>query len=270
MTVCPVPDVKVEERIDRVLTQYRESPKLLHLLRTYMQQVDQILRSACSIPSFFDIDTAVGDQLTLVGKRLGWPRCHCICTVQPVFGFACDGVAMQDPITGFCDDNQTWFDCNPYGTADVCINDDEQYRGFLRARRYQMMALFDLESLTEAVQMLFGPTAVVLDAGVGRVVIAPGRPLTGSEINLIQLYPRVLPVAPGIRIRFHFGEIHVFGFGDGWGGFCELVVPAGLPIATEHGTQLITENNVVITTGPLALTTPWMCEVDVKPYSCAT
>lgn len=267
--ICPEPDVLVEQRVDRVWTQYRESPKLLHLMRTYMRQAEAILLEACALPQKFDLDTAVGDQLTLLGKRLGWPRCHCVCTSQPTFGFACEGVPVQQPITGFCDANGVWFDCNPYGTADICITDDEVYRNFLRARRFQMLALYDLESLTIAIQHLFGPTASVLDAGNGRVVIAPGRFLTDSEQLLIQLYPRVLPVAPGIRVRFHYGEdIKVFGFGEGWGGFCEMWEPDGLPLATENDDVLVTETGEVLVTGPLTKDSIWMCEIDPRPYTC--
>ncbi len=265
--VCPSPGVLVEERIDRVLTQYRESPKLLHLLRTYMRQVDEVVRTACALPTFFDLDTAVGDQLTLLGKRLGWPRCHCVCSTQPVFGFECEGVPNAVPISGFCDDNQTWLECDPFGTSDLCITDDAVYRLFLKVRRYQMLALFDLQSLTEAVRIFFGPTASVLDAGVGRVVIAPGRPLTVPEQQLLQLYPRVLPVAPGIGIRFHFGSSIVFGFGEGWGGFCDPWEPGGLPLMTEDGDVLITETGEEIITG-LTEDAEWMCEIDPKPYSC--
>lgn len=221
MIECPDPGALVEAEIDRVLTQYRESPKLLHLIRTYLLQAEEALRVICSIPDFFDIDTSVGDQLTLIGKRLGWPRCHCYCVTQPVFGFACEGVPSEYTLTGFCDDSGTWVDCADFGVETVCITDDSVYRQFLYSRRYQFLGLYDIASLEAAVRHLFGPTGLVLDAGQRRVVIAPGRPLSADESALLPLYQRVLPVALGISIRFHLGALPVFGFGDGWGGFCE-------------------------------------------------
>lgn len=276
MTDCPAPGSLVEARLDRVLTQYRESPKLLHLIRTYLGQVEGVVSSVCQIPSFFDLDTAVGDQLTLLGKRLGFPRCHCVCATQPVFGFDCDGVSETTvyTVTGFCDENASWLDCGPFDSPDICIDDDEIYRNFLRARRYQMLALYDLDSLTDAIQYLFGPTAYVMDAGVGRVVIAPGRALSAVETALLQLYPRVLPVAPGIRVRFHFG-IHreVFGFGDGWGGFCDTPGETDHELAvTDDEVLLVTIDGVeeTLMVGPqITLDAEWMCEVDVRPFDCA-
>jgi hypothetical protein len=268
MTICPADFELVEPRIDRVLTQYRESPKLLHLIRTYLRQLEQAEQAICDLPNYFDIEAAIGDQLTLIGKRMGWPRCHCVCDVQPVFGFECEGVPEEYPIAGFCDDTVTWVDCGEFGIGDICINDDELYRKFLKVRRYQMMALFDIENLNKAVQTFWGEQAMVLDAGHGRVVVAPGRDLTDVEIALLQLYPRVLPVTPGIEIRFHFGALPVFGFGEGWGGFCEPWEPDGLTIATDNGDLLTTENDVEITTGPLTRDAVWMCEFDVNPYGC--
>ena len=225
-------------------------------------------QSVCDLPDYFDIETAIGDQLTLVGKRMGWPRCHCICDVQPVFGFLCEGVLEDYPIAGFCDDSVTWVDCGDFGYGDICINDDEMYRKFLKVRRYQMMALFDIDSLNEAVKIFWGEQAMVLDSGHGRVVIAPNRDLTDVEIALLQLYPRVLPMAPGKSVRFHFGDVPVFGFGAGWGGFCEPWEPDGLPISVTGGAVLVDENGAQISTGPLTQASMWMCEFDVHPYDC--
>ena len=74
MTKCPDINEMVEERIDRVLTQYRESPNLLFLLRTYLKAICSTGLNNCDLPEKFDINTAIGDQLTILGKRLGWPR----------------------------------------------------------------------------------------------------------------------------------------------------------------------------------------------------
>ena len=267
---CPDDFEMVEPRIDRVLTQYRESPKLLHMMRVYLRAAEEAAQAACAIPSFFDLDIATGDQLTILGKRLGFPRCHCVCNIQPVFGFVCEGFPSDYTLVGFCEENGQWADCGPFGTSDVCITDDEVYRGFLKARRYQMLALYDVASLTAAVRHLFGDQAMVLTAAVGIVVIAPGRELSPGEQALLQIYPRVLPVPPGMQARFHFGTTQVFGFGEGWGGFCEPWEPDGLVLVTETGEPLVTEEDDEIITGPLTKDAPFVCAVDVLPYDCAT
>ena len=113
----------IEERIDRILTQYRESRNLIGIIRHDLGQIADVIieangsrgivselissgsnvlsdsqqviisdpdcQPAPGMPEKFDILTAVGDQLTIVGKWLGFPRCHCICQNVPVFGFSC-------------------------------------------------------------------------------------------------------------------------------------------------------------------------------------
>lgn len=274
MLNIPTQGVLVEQEIDRVLTQYRESPNLLHVLRTDLNQIEEAILATTAIPSFFDLNTAVGEQLTFIGERMGWPRCHCVCDVKPVFGFECEGVSTGWTIVGFCDPNGVWASCGPFGTAEVCITDDEAYRAFLKVRRYQMLAMFDIDSLSASVKTFFGDQAIIISSGLGRVVVAPGRDLTASEQALLQLYPRVLPVAPGIRIRFHFGPLRVFGFGEGFGGLCEpwadaavLTTEAG-EIITIPGEDSADEDELALTTGELTRSAPFVCETDVKPYGC--
>ncbi|QIG73265.1 DUF2612 domain-containing structural protein [Rhizobium phage RHph_N17] len=264
---CVDESVLIDERISRILTQYRESPKLLHVIKTYLSQVANIYSAICDMPSFFDLNTAVGDQLTLLGKRMGFPRCHCVCDTQPVFGFSCgDESPGEVQILGFCE-GVTWESCGDNDISEICIVDDDLYRRLLISRSYQISARYSIADLTKALQAIYGETAMVLDAGHGRVVLAPFRELTDAEIAILQIVPRVLPVAPGITTRWHFGTFAVFGFGEGWGSFCEEWEPTGALIDLGTGV-LATEGGDYITTGPLTRGADWMCEIDLKPYSC--
>lgn len=303
---CPTPEAMVEERINRVLTQYRESPKLLHVLRTYLRAVAEIHAEVCDLPDRFKLETAVGDQLSLIGKRMGWPRCHCVCDIDPVFGFECADQISLRRVTGFCDPAGNWINCDT-GLSELCINDDDAYRRFLQVRAYQMTNQYDLTSLEQTIKIFFGPTAKVLHSGDGRVVVAPGRPLTAAEHTLLQLYPRVLPLALGIKVMFHFGTTsRVFGFGEGWGGFmeldpemtaqsdafkrtgkifgfcdddeiiggfCEVWDDNGLPLKTEkllddESAQLIVdESGNELYTGPLKEDAAWLCRSNA-PWMC--
>lgn len=267
MTDCPSPGALVEAEIDRVLTQYRESPNLLGMIRAYLAQVEEAILATCSIPSHFDLDTAVGDQLTLLGKRLGFPRCHCVCTTEPVFGFSCDGDSAGGyDIAGFCEGG-TWLSCRETGTSTICIDDDDVYRRLLKARRFQARGLYDIASLQAAADEIWGlpggdevsivPFAFgslmlepledevpdrhpsVHSLANGRVAIAPNRVLAPEEIDMLPIAFRVLPIAPGIRPTVALvtdDTAPVFGFGEGWGGFCEA--------------------------------SAWLCVTDVNVYTC--
>jgi hypothetical protein len=209
-----------EVSMDKVLTQYRESPNLLALIRHDLGQISDLYENSYRLPSKFDVLDAVGDQLTLIGKRLGWPRCHCICVPVPTFGFQCDVPDPNRPIVGLCQ-NGVWVGCQAYGDGDICLDDDETYRSYLLARRYQARQLWDIDSLQAAVEDIWGPTATVVNMGDARVAVQPGRPLTSLETIQLPVAFRVLPLAPGISPFISYASGKIFGFGTGWGGLCE-------------------------------------------------
>lgn len=234
--ICPTPPDFVEARIDRVLTQYRESPNLLAIIRHDLGQIAEAGIAACHIPSRFDILDAVGDQLTIIGKQLGWPRCHCICVPVPVFGFGCGTTNPNKPVVGLCEGG-VWANCQEAGSGDICFNDDEVYRGYLLARRYQLLQLWDIDSLQAAAAHIWGTNATVTSMGGARVAVQPGRPLTSLEAMQLPVAFRVLPIAPGITPHVSYTTGKVFGFGSGWGGLCEGA--------------------------------SWLCPEEIDPYTCA-
>ncbi|MCD1645237.1 DUF2612 domain-containing protein [Aurantimonas coralicida] len=224
-----VPEYFVEERIDRVLTQYRESYKLLSLCRTYLEQVAELEDLAYRLIDYFDVDTAVGDQLTILGKALGWPRCHCRGQRRPVFGFACeDGECGPPviPVAGFC---EAEWDCGGPDYVEFCFTDDEMYRRFLKARIVTLLGDYTRAGLTVASRELFGPLAVIYREDIGEVSVATSRFLSTVEISIAHLFAQVLPVAPGVRFRVWHSRGVPFGFGEGWGGFCDGYFPVEIP-----------------------------------------
>jgi hypothetical protein len=267
----------------RLVTQYRESPNLIHLLRTYLRQVEVVYQELAGMLDFFELgpigvdqqaeapegrQPAVGHQLTLIGKRLGFGRTHCICQSRPVFGFDCEGTPSRYNIVGFCNIASTWIDCGAQVNVDITIENDDIYRRFLQVRCYQMLQRFARSDLQACCTILWGDAATVLDYGNSRVVLAPGRPLTQEEENLKQLYPRVLPVALGVDVRFHFGSLPVWGFGEGWEGVCNEV-SSPLILVDEAGNYIVDESGNRIELELMYKGGEWMCEEDVHPYDCA-
>jgi hypothetical protein len=232
---CPATGDLVAIEIGRIATQYREAARLKAYMRAVLGLVEEAAIVTCGIPSAFDLGTAIGDQLSLIGKRMGFPRAHCACETAPVYGIACEGSSPLVEIAGPCDD-ATWIDCGAVITSTLRIDDDTIYRAHLLARRYQMLGLYDIDSLTAAIRHLWGPAAWVPDAGHGRVVVAPGRALTTLETRLLPISFRILPVAPGLRAAVHLGTSALLGTGSGWAGSCD------------DG--------------------EWLCPVEIDPYSC--
>jgi hypothetical protein len=211
----------VSRELGRVTTPYREAERFLAYVRGVLEQAQAATRAISAIPTFFDIYNSVGEQLTFIGKRLGFPRCHCICDATPVLGIACDDAMPGPPIAGLCDD-AVFRGCG--GVSDLCLNDDEVYRAHLVARRYQFLGLYDIASLGASLRAIWGATAWVPLAARGQVVIAPGRDLTAAEQMRFAISLRVLPIAPTMEIAVHYGPDPIAGVGTGWGGMCDSVI----------------------------------------------
>jgi hypothetical protein len=224
---CTTVDKFVSENDDEILTQYRESPNLLAILRVYLRHAARMTIDACQIIDHFDLsnDATVGDQLTIIGKALGWPRCHCAGQKRPVFGFECGDCSDVTPIGGFC---EAEWDCGPE-YIEFCFTDDDLYRGFLRARAVTLQSGYSRANLTRAARAVFGSAAVIYEERAGIVGIATGRRLSGIEISIAHLYEQVLPIPAGHRLEIWQSDGPPFGFGDGWGGFCDGFFPIKIP-----------------------------------------
>lgn len=223
-------DYLVEDKIDKVATQYRESKRLLSLIRAFLRQAGSAYGAACAMLDFFDIDTAVGDQLTILGKVLGWGRCHCRGQRRPVFGFSCDGTTCEIPVVpvaGFC---EAEWDCGGPDFVEFCFADDELYRRFLKARVITLTGDYSRPGITAASRELFGEHAVILREDPGVVAISTGRILTNVEISIAHLFPQVMPVARGVRFELWHSDGPHFGFGEGWGGFCNGSFSREIPL----------------------------------------
>lgn len=227
---CPDPAALLESKIDKIADQYRESPNLIGVIRDRLHQPAVLAQLVCQVIPYFDIDTAVGDQLTIIGKALGWPRCHCRGQRRPVFGFECVDECGPPviPIGGFC---EAEWDCgNGPDYIEFCFTDDELYRGFVKARRWAVAGDYTHHGITMAARDVFGPNAVIYEDGAGFIEIAAGRLLTNTEISIAHLYEQCLPIPPGVRLEINHSNGVPFGFGEGWGGFCNGAFPVHITL----------------------------------------
>jgi hypothetical protein len=210
----------IDAELSRLLTQYRESPKLQGVITAHLQQIADIIEAIDAIFAAFDIETAVGEQLTFLGRVLGWPRDLCAGRLKTVFGFILHegrGVPLTaQPVAGW---KIGEWQSKGSRFESASIADDELFRRFLKARIISLTGDYSMEAMNEAARLLIGPTAFVLRYRPGVIQIATGRALTADEKARVHLFDQVLPVAPGVRLEVWHNTIAPFGFGVGWGGW---------------------------------------------------
>lgn len=232
-----------QERLDRVLTQYRESPRLLGLIEAALEEINGARAAIEAIPDALRLDDAQGWWLTALGKRMGWPRQHYVSIPQPIFALTAPDYEPARPVTGLCDDAGVWIDCAQSDASIYEVTDDETYRRMLRVRAIQQRQTYDEATLLEALREAFGPDAEVISSRDGRIVAHPG-PDYDANTPLAQLWPRLMPIRPGAQLVYHLGDARgLWGFGRGWAGMCGLEI---VPLATERGDALTTEDGDLI------------------------
>lgn len=171
---CPeYPDDWVCEKLDLLLNQYKNSPKLCGIIQAMLEEIDIVrcvLIKECN--KTYDCTEAEGDELDAIGNLVGFPRCHCN--------------AICDP-------------CSPIGVSDYCLSDDE-YCAFIQAQIITNRGGCTVADMQAAIEALWGDTAQVVHSGNGSVGVWPGRALTNQEKALYALYKKVLPVCLGVNL----------------------------------------------------------------------
>lgn len=213
-----------EERINRILTQYRESPNLIGVIRAALSELADVAERGDAIQAAFDIDTSTGDQLTMIGKWLGWPRTHCQGSRAKVFGFACeeDDCSVGYPVLGFCEGAR--FACEGALFEEFTFSDDALYRRYLKARAVAINAAqtndYSRDDLVAAASALFGDDCVIVKERRGETILCLTRFFTSAELQILHLAEHVLPIPPGVTLTWAHCDGEIFGVGTGWGELC--------------------------------------------------
>lgn len=214
----------IDERLSEVLTQYRESPKLKGMISVYLGVLADIAIQNEQMLSAFDLDSSIGDQLTMIGKWLGWPREHCQGQRAAHFGFERDGSCTDYyPVKGFCEDG--YFSCGVGSDFEEFeFDDDSVYRKWLKARAIKINSQkkrdFRRENLVEACQEIFGNGVEIVSERKATLTICIPRAMTDQEMATSHLLKGVLPVPPGVGFSIANSPSVPFGFGPGWGELC--------------------------------------------------
>ena len=166
MSICPTESSNIARAKERLITQYKNSPNINLVIEALVAEATEPVTAMCAASGSFDLENATGEQLTALGDRLGFPRCHCAGAYKPVFGFAFDRqrYACDDEreVYGMCEAD---FDCKTAGkTEEVCFSDDAEYRVLLKARAIAVQRVYTSSAINSVLSIIFGTQAYVAGA----------------------------------------------------------------------------------------------------------
>jgi len=152
-----------------------------------------------TIPAKFDLDSAVGNQLDIIGEWLGQDRY--VPRVLPVFFGFVDSVAAR-PLG---EEGDEAVGGRFYGEGEAYITSvalsDPAYRIFLKALRLKNHGSGSTADLVAAISDLLQTTVTLDDPGNMVVTATVGRVLLPEEVVLLT-HGNVLPKPSGVKVVF--------------------------------------------------------------------
>lgn len=199
-------DAAVKYYKDLLLFQYGDKPKA-------MATTDLLVRQALvdflylHMNDAFDIDTAVGDQLDILGEYIGFSRLVPIEIPQPYFQLddyfevITDPVGMTDYTDPDTNENSVFY---LYLFKNTSFNDlnDEQYRFMLKLKSAINLNPHTLASIDQAMFKFFGTSVAVFDQkDMTLTYVLQGVP---GYLLLLAVQLDLLPRPMGVRISVVF------------------------------------------------------------------
>lgn len=215
----------------RLIDQYKESSKLKDLIALFAAEATELQDAQWSVLNGFDLETATGFALDVIGVIEGLPRPLVDSTIFEYFGFAgASGAASfgdeADPAVG------GRFLSTFGSTTGQVPMEDEDYRINIKAKILRNSGRATPEDILEIVRLVFPDSGITtVDATkIANINLVFGRHLTSTEKALVLIDDlngqgdRIIPRSAGVSIdyveslgalAFGFAGSPGLGFGAG-------------------------------------------------------
>lgn len=201
-----------------------QAPKFTAMVEAVTSAWGGLYDLLAGMPQVFDVDTAEGVQLDVVGRWVGQSRLVPNVLLLQFFGFQDNPAALP-----FGEEGNGAIGGRFYGEgepiASTTLLADPEYRTLIKARIVRNNAQGSTADIVRALNFLFNAPAVVEDPGTMAIGVAIGRPLSLVELAIITGLD-ILPRPAGVRIAWQ-GYYN----GDGYLGFDGQ--PGAVPFAEE-------------------------------------
>lgn len=187
-------------------------PKFTAMVQAVSDAWAGIYDLLATMPQAFDVDTAVGAELDVIGRWVGQSRLVPNVLLLQFFGFQDNPAALN-----FGEEGNAAIGGRFYGEgepiASTTLLADPEYRTLIKARIVRNNAQGSTADIVGALQFLFSAPAVVEDPGTMAIGVAIGRPLSLVELAIITGLD-ILPRPAGVRIAWqgYFNADGYLGF----------------------------------------------------------
>ena len=189
-----------------VISQYAESPNLKAYILVFVNEAREACDSIQELIDIFNLDTAVGEHLDLIGRIIGqFDRPWYDTSDIPWFSFG-DGSAGDDLLFGF-NEGRLWDGrtINPGGPSDFYKAEDDIYRMFIKARIVHNTSKGTVNNLLTAIEVVTERTDIKVlgsngeEGGMQIKIHGDTIPVGEFEKTFILGYD-LLPIPAGVKL----------------------------------------------------------------------
>ena len=182
-----------------IAAEHNQQPQFMALVTVFCAAIGDINEAVQEINASFNLNTAGGAQLDVVGQWVGQPRIIPNVLLTGYFGFSDDQAAL-----GFGDLTNPsiggiWYSLGDSYATTTALN-DEPYRLAIKARIVRNQSHGRISDLENALSFVFDANAHIVDTGnysINIVVDTPVTQVAQALLNGLDLLPRPAGVSIG-------------------------------------------------------------------------
>lgn len=196
----------IQAYLDLLIYQYRNKPKAEAEISAIVKEFGSIFDFYNSFETEFDLDSAVGNQLDIIGRIVGLSRTVPLGLPKIYFGFN----NKNSNALGF---KQAPFkNGNEKNYTDLQLNDFD-YRFFLKAKISKNFAKSDVISIDEIVSFLFNEKAFITDGLDMTITLYLDESVDINRVRIVQQL-NLLPKPQAVRYNNfrQYSDGGTFGF----------------------------------------------------------
>lgn len=196
----------IQDYLNLLIYQYRNKPNAEAEITSIIGHFEDIYDLYNSFEAEFNLDTATGKQLDIIGRIVGLNRSVPLVVAKKYFGF------INKNSTSYSFGKAPFLNGNEETYTDLQLNDFD-FRFFLRAKIAKNFANSDILSINEIVGFLFNDEAFVTDNEDMTLNLYIEESVDVERVRIIQQLD-LLPKPQGVRYNTfrQYTEGRTFGF----------------------------------------------------------
>lgn len=219
----PVTDLPPIDFFAQFLSQQITQYDISDFFNVVLPQINELQQVFQDLLDLRQLDTAIGDQLDIIGRIVGQERLYLQDASQGFYGFS-----DVPGYIGFYDiEGGIWLNSATDGLVPI---DDDEYRTLIYGKIFKNFSNFTLTQIELLAQKLFDPNAFALELAPLVTCVVFSRPLTDEEKELLlpqnsETNQLLIPPPSGTLIDYCFvPNGKPFGFSDvpGYYGFYDV------------------------------------------------